>query len=234
MGWRTPPPPHLINGPISGAEETGRKRDRVRCSLSARYKITPRIWDELRGEFNLDSADYRQHRGAGKFVNVICFQYSIFSQYSSFFSNVPEFCPFNSKFQQTVMKSYLSVSQFSLTSKISRISIDHYRERCVHKFQHSPSLSALHPLTLELFPACGFNWRWSELSASPLGKLYHWSQTRQQQYFCQLLNYFISLHWLLRGNTSQTLHFQRRVNSKLITLLFNTENFERFLWSVLV
>ena len=63
----------------------------------------------------------------------------------------------------------------------------------------------------------------------PLGKLYQWSQTRQQQYFCQLLNYFISLHWLLRGNTSQTLHLQRRVNSKLITLLFNTEKFERFL-----
>ena len=40
----------------------------------------------------------------------------------------------------------------------------------------------------------------------PLGKLYQWSQTRQQQYFCQLLNYFISLHWLLRGNTAAKLY----------------------------
>ena len=32
------------------------------CLLSARYKITSYLRDELRGEFNLDSADYRQHR----------------------------------------------------------------------------------------------------------------------------------------------------------------------------
>ena len=166
-----------------------------------------------------------------------CNLFSIFNIFSIFvfFLDVPEFCPFNSKFQQWWKVTFLC------HNFLSHLRFQEYLLTIIERGVCISFSILLHfqlciasPWNFSQRPACGFNWRWSELSASPLGKLYHWSQTRQQQYFCQLLNYFISLHWLLRGNTSQTLHFQRRVNSKLITLLFNTENFERFLWSVLV
>ena len=135
------------------------------CSLSARYKITPRICEMSSEENSILTVPTTDSIAPRSREICKCNLFSIFNIFSIFvfFLNVPEFCPFNSS---TDMKSYLSLSQFSLTSKISRISIDHYREMWMHKFQHSPSLSALHPL-LELFPACGFNWRSSLVSGSP-------------------------------------------------------------------
>ena len=92
MGWRTPQsPPHLINGPISGAEETGRKRDRVHYRPDIKLLLVSARWAQRRIQSWQCRLQTASHRGAGKFVNVICFQYSIFSQYSSFFSMCQNF-----------------------------------------------------------------------------------------------------------------------------------------------